>query len=180
MIRRFTWTLLSVLVLCCLTAVCRAEVDFYRLHGSDLGLGVGARAMAMGGAFSAVADDANAVYWNPAGLTQLDRHQLFVSADIPAGFNSAGLVLRSPFNILTQQRAAFGLSLVNRLTFSGDSGDDHWSGYSSHLLNLAMLDPGEDFSGSIRSRTYDIRLSLAFSPAILRSLSVGLNLAHID
>ena len=32
----------------------------------------GARPQGMGGAFVAVADDANALYWNPAGLTQLD------------------------------------------------------------------------------------------------------------
>jgi hypothetical protein len=30
---------------------------------------VGTRAMGMGGAFVAVADDATAAYWNPAGLT---------------------------------------------------------------------------------------------------------------
>ncbi|MGH9162460.1 MAG: hypothetical protein ACRD2X_21040, partial [Vicinamibacteraceae bacterium] len=29
---------------------------------------VGARALGMGGAFVAVADDATATYWNPAGL----------------------------------------------------------------------------------------------------------------
>jgi len=33
-----------------------------------LKLGVGARPVAMGGAFTAVADDANALFWNPAGL----------------------------------------------------------------------------------------------------------------
>src|SRR6266487_6212781 len=36
-----------------------------------LKLGVGARALAMGEAYSAVADDANALYWNPAGLTRI-------------------------------------------------------------------------------------------------------------
>jgi len=34
--------------------------------------GIGARALAMGGAFVAVADDATAVSWNPAGLSQLN------------------------------------------------------------------------------------------------------------
>ena len=34
--------------------------------------GLGARALAMGGAFVAVADDATAVIWNPAGLAQLN------------------------------------------------------------------------------------------------------------
>jgi len=38
--------------------------------------GVGARALAMGGAFVAVADDATAVCWNPAGLAQLGDTRL--------------------------------------------------------------------------------------------------------
>jgi long-chain fatty acid transport protein len=33
--------------------------------------GIGARALGMGGAFVAVADDSTAVFWNPAGLAQL-------------------------------------------------------------------------------------------------------------
>jgi len=43
-------------------------------------IGAGARAMGMGGAFSAVADDATASSWNPAGLTQLERPELAASA----------------------------------------------------------------------------------------------------
>ena len=38
--------------------------------------GIGARALAMGGAFVAVADDATAVCWNPAGLAQLGDTRL--------------------------------------------------------------------------------------------------------
>ena len=37
---------------------------------------VGARVMAMGGAFTGLADDINSVYWNPAGLTQLENKQI--------------------------------------------------------------------------------------------------------
>lgn len=37
---------------------------------------VGARPMAMGGAFVALADDSSAVYWNPAGLMQIKEKEL--------------------------------------------------------------------------------------------------------
>jgi hypothetical protein len=37
---------------------------------------VGARPLALGGAFVAIADDANAVYWNPAGLTRMEGIRL--------------------------------------------------------------------------------------------------------
>jgi hypothetical protein len=39
-------------------------------------LGVGARAVGMGEAFTGLADDASAAYWNPAGLTQLKGIEL--------------------------------------------------------------------------------------------------------
>ena len=44
--------------------------------GEFLSLGVGAKALGMGGAFVGVANDACASYWNPSGLCQLDRKQL--------------------------------------------------------------------------------------------------------
>ncbi len=37
-----------------------------------LGIGVSARALAMGGAFAAITDDVTASYWNPAGLAQVN------------------------------------------------------------------------------------------------------------
>src|SRR5512140_952171 len=40
--------------------------------------GAGARAAGMGGAFIGVADDATAITWNPAGLTQLERMEASV------------------------------------------------------------------------------------------------------
>jgi long-subunit fatty acid transport protein len=43
-----------------------------------LKLGAGARASGMGEAFAGVADDATAIYWNPAGLSNLDSGSLSV------------------------------------------------------------------------------------------------------
>ena len=44
-----------------------------------LKLGVGARARGMGGAFIGVADDAQAVFWNPAGLANIESKDLSFS-----------------------------------------------------------------------------------------------------
>lgn len=41
--------------------------------------GVGARAMAMGGAYTAIADDYSAMYYNPAGLGQLQGVEVFAT-----------------------------------------------------------------------------------------------------
>lgn len=40
--------------------------------------GSGARAIGMGGAFTAIADDATAAWWNPAGLAQLERPEVSI------------------------------------------------------------------------------------------------------
>jgi Flp pilus assembly protein TadD len=44
--------------------------------GEFLYYGSGARALAMGGAFTAISDDASATYWNPAGMSQLVRKEI--------------------------------------------------------------------------------------------------------
>ena len=44
-----------------------------------LDLGPGARAAAMGGAYTALADDAHALYWNPAGLARMEKREAAAS-----------------------------------------------------------------------------------------------------
>ena len=68
--------------------------------------GVGARALAMGGAFVAVSDDATAMVWNPAGLAQLDDTRLAgMSTDL------YGLGITHQFVGATTSFANLGLGL---------------------------------------------------------------------
>ena len=46
---------------------------------SFLEIGVGSRAMALGGAFTASVDDATALYWNPAGLARMTTAEVVTS-----------------------------------------------------------------------------------------------------
>ncbi len=64
-----------------LTAVLAAlpAAGFAAETAAFLDIGVGARGIGMGGAFTALADDASAVYWNPAGLARLEKRELSVS-----------------------------------------------------------------------------------------------------
>lgn len=48
------------------------------INAVPLPVGSGARALGMGGAFIAVADDATAASWNPGGLTQLERPEFSI------------------------------------------------------------------------------------------------------
>ncbi len=64
----------TLVVLTLVSAASAPGQDKYA--GEFLKIGVGARALGMGGAFVSVADDASAIYWNPAGMMFLTRGQV--------------------------------------------------------------------------------------------------------
>ncbi|MBN1480413.1 PorV/PorQ family protein [candidate division KSB1 bacterium] len=74
-----------------------------------LTVGIGARALAMGGAFVPVSDDASAAYWNPAGLIQLNRREIhFMHAS-----RFSDMVQTDVFNvILPGKKFVFGLNYL--------------------------------------------------------------------
>ena len=59
-------------------ALSAAPASATKYAGEFLRIPVGARAIAMGGAFSAVSDDATAPYWNPAGMVYLPYREVIV------------------------------------------------------------------------------------------------------
>ena len=71
MMRRFLTALMIACGLCAATAD-SARADFRHAR-------MGARPKALGSAFVSLVDDANATYWNPAGLVRSDRSSVMAT-----------------------------------------------------------------------------------------------------
>jgi hypothetical protein len=67
---------LAALILLAAGLAASPAVAVDKYAGAFLHVGAGARAVGMGGAFAALADDASAAYWNPAGLCLLPLRQV--------------------------------------------------------------------------------------------------------
>ncbi len=67
--------ILSILFIFCSLNCFAGSEDRGTTTATFLKIGTGARPAAMGSAFVALADDLNALYWNPAGLVQLTRNE---------------------------------------------------------------------------------------------------------
>jgi hypothetical protein len=112
---------------------------------SFLQIGVGARALAMGGAATALSDDANSIYWNAAGLAALEKREFTAShaalaettrhdfaalaAPTPAGTFAAG------FTYLSQD------ALNGRDAAGAPTGDFNASDAAASLALGRKMDP---------------------------------------
>jgi hypothetical protein len=86
------------------------ETGVAKYAGEFISLGVGGRALAMGGAFVALANDVTAGYWNPAGLARLDYPQFILMHDEQFGslVNHDYGAVAMPFG----SDATLGLSII--------------------------------------------------------------------
>lgn len=134
---------------------------------SFLKIGIGSRADSMGTAFTGLADDVTALYWNPAGLTQLDRRSLSVT------HNESFESIRHDFaGYAWGQRttrwagALYGLYIPSELERrSGLNEDDPFE----------PLTPVEGYFGA-----YDVCAQVSAARAITPSLSLGVSLKTIQ
>jgi hypothetical protein len=99
----------GVLFLCVVIPLGQLHAYDHKYAAEFLNIGVGARAMAMGGAFCAVADDATSSYWNPSGLRLLRSREIGVmhSAQFANEVKYDYLVFGSP-----SETESFGASII--------------------------------------------------------------------
>lgn len=97
---------------------------------SFLDIGVGARALGMGGAYTALADEVNALYWNPAGLSRLEKRE--VSASHAEMFESTRLDFLAYAHPTRQGTFAAGLTYLSQGKIEGrDSQGRPTAGYDA-------------------------------------------------
>lgn len=97
-----------------LATLCAPPAAATKYAAEFLKIPVGARAIGMGGAFAAIADDATAPYWNPAGLVYLPYREAFLQHAEQFGslvnhnFGAIALPLKSG----PDRRAALGVTMT--------------------------------------------------------------------
>lgn len=150
-------------------------------------VGSGARALGMGGAFIAVADDATAASWNPAGLVQLERPEfsLVLSALSRTEDNTFGtepeasgrqsiavgeinyLSFAKPFKLDGFRSAAFSISYQRLYDMHR-----HWK------FDLATEEPGYSLNQQVdySQKGTLSAMGIAYSTEINREISAGLTL----
>jgi hypothetical protein len=125
-----------------------------------LEIGAGARAQALGGAFTSVADDATAMYWNPAGMPRLGR--------LEATFNYSNWLLDTQYSY-TGVVAPVGNSMAVGVNVT------HFGFGEQPVRTIARPEgTGEVYSAS------DIALGLAFGMNLTDRFSFGFNFKYIN
>ena len=159
-----TWMICACALLIMLGGTAHAQR--FQVEGSDLGMGVGARGIAMGGAQSALADDVYAVYWNPAGMADMTDNQMAGAAQLNSKLDSfnflAAALGEQAFNV-GKFRVVPGFAYVRRLSF------DIVGSFGPNDLETVFLEyvlPGipSGFSGHVQSATDDYRMVFGVRP----------------
>ncbi|HUN66081.1 MAG TPA: PorV/PorQ family protein [Bacteroidota bacterium] len=165
-------TLAAAAVLCPAGALRAAGTEKYA--GEFMAIGVGGRALGLGGAYSALAADVTAGYWNPAGLALVDYPQIALMHDERfAGlenYDYAAVAL--PMNATT----TLGVGIIRLGVDNIANTDAAWSDANHN----GIIDPGEiDYSRITFFNAADWAFYFSYARLMSDQLSVGINLKLI-
>jgi Type IX secretion system protein PorV len=126
-----------------------------------LKIGQGARALALSETFVALADDANATYWNPAGLVRIPRNQLALNHNI---WYEDIKISNFAYSQLLSSKTALGLNLTYV-----DTGDQ----------DRTIENPDGNFGGFDGTFSpSDLAFAVSYASKITRAISAGFNLKY--
>ena len=172
---------LAAMLLALLVALPATGKSFHG-EGSDLLMGVGAEAIGLGGAVCAGTRSIYSVYWNPAGLAELEEKQISLSGQLNAKFlpvNFAGAAFPVTWLGFAGLKSTIALSWIPRLHVKS-SGAYTANDLESMFLRFAMPDLPSSFDGNIQSKTKDYRLTWAIAPSNDPRWSLGLTVSRIE
>ena len=97
--RRSLWRVL-VVIISIMTLACAGYANGPGTTGANfLKIGVGARAAALGDAFTVIVNDSTSLYWNPAGLVEMKQRQFSATYNMWfAGINQGYLGIGFPLS----------------------------------------------------------------------------------
>ena len=146
---------------------------------------VGARPLAMGGAFVGLADDANATYWNPAGLARFDSPKVtaMYTATNRDEINYLGYLAYG--GRLTRGGGGYGFSYVSHQMTLGKYGadDQSWFWLSGAFRATADTSVGVNIrfiNDSISGVSTEAALDLSFLRVVDEKWSFGLLIQDIN
>jgi len=147
-----------------------AEPKFSKVGFSTmqfLKIGAGARATAMGEAFTAVADDATALYWNPAGIARMRSiNASFAHTDWFVDINNEYIACVFPGGLLGN--FGFSASFLSMGDMQRTAIDD--------ITTLAREDEGEGLSTFSSS---DFALGLTYARSLTNKFSLGVTAKYV-
>lgn len=144
----------------------------------------GPRPLAMGGAFAAVADDANAVFWNPAGQAQPINEQALT---LGAGSNQRDTVreewLAFVYNESEKGTGTIALGRGDHFLFpviSLDTGmpDEFWHKFQNYIYAIGMVGT-EDFYAGLTVKSLNDQLYNRFDGTKISGSGVSFDLGLI-
>jgi len=190
--RRSLWrVLVATILIIILASVCYAN-GAGTTGANFLKIGVGARAAALGDAFTAVVDDSTSLYWNPAGLAKMEKRQLSATYNMWfAGINQGYLGMGFPLS--RRGVIAGGVNYVDMGDFDGrDESGNPTGTFTASALNYQLgyanrfgekliwgISAGlvqDTIAEDIKS-TYAANLGLIYKSS--ESLSLGLALQNV-
>ena len=122
-----------------------------------LKIGVGARALGMGEAYTTLAEDITGIYWNPAGLANIDKIQVLLNhydyiADLYYNFGAVALPIEG-FGTMGAFIGFLGMPDIERTTIQFPNGTGERVTANSFVIGLSYARPLTDrfsFGGNVK------------------------------